>query len=106
GQVLVEFTKEGGFTDAPYVIYEALTQRSVMIGGTNNVSVSAPKGMQGYYNSSGGGMGPSRRIRILGYSYDGVLQMALGLKAGLSRIPRVRKDEININANVGWGRER
>ena len=106
GQVVVEFTPEGSLGDAPYVVYEELVQRSVLIGGTNSVNVSPPKGAQGYYNSSGGGMGPSRRIRILGYSYDGVLQVALDLKRRLSGIPRVRKDEINVNAGMGWNREK
>ncbi len=106
GQVVVEFTPAGSLGDAPYVVYEELVQRSVLIGGTNSVSVSPPKGAQGFYNSSGGGMGPSRRIRILGYSYDGVLQVALDLKRRLSGIPRVRKDEINVNAGIGWGREK
>jgi multidrug efflux pump subunit AcrB len=106
GQVVVEFTPEGSLGDAPYVVYEELVQRSVLIGGTNSVNVSPPKGAQGYYNSSGGGMGPSRRIRILGYSYDGVLQVALDLKRRLSGIARVRKDEINVNAGMGWNREK
>ncbi len=102
GQVVVEFSPKGSLTDAPYVVYEELTQRAVMIGGTKSVSVDAPKGMQGYYNSSGS-MSATRRVRLLGYSFDGVLQLALNLKRNLMNFPRVRKDEINVNAALGWG---
>ena len=102
GQVVVEFSPKGSLTDAPYVVYEELTQRAVMIGGTKSVSVDAPKGMQGYYNSSGS-MSATRRVRLLGYSFDGVLQLALNLKRNLMNFPRVRKDEINGNAALGWG---
>ena len=105
GQVVVEFSPEGSLGDAPYVVYEELTQRAVMIGGTKSVNVSGPEGAQGYYNCSGGSMSPTRRIRILGYSFDGVLQLALDLKRSLMNIPRVRKDEINVNAALGWGGE-
>ncbi|MBP9899250.1 MAG: efflux RND transporter permease subunit, partial [Gemmatimonadales bacterium] len=102
GQVVVEFSPKGSLTDAPYVVYEELTQRAVMIGGTKSVNVQAPKGMQGYYNSSGS-MSATRRVRLLGYSFDGVLQLALNLKRNLMNFPRVRKDEINVNAALGWG---
>lgn len=106
GQVVVEFTPAGSLGEMPYVIYEELVQRAVLIGGTDYVSVTPPKGAQGWSNSSGGSMSANRRIRILGYSYDGVLQVALDLKRRLMNIPRVRKDEINVNAGMGWGREK
>jgi HAE1 family hydrophobic/amphiphilic exporter-1 len=95
GDIVVEFTPEGSASDAPWVMSDKLTERAVLIGGTDAVSVTKPEG-PGFYGGSGGGGSYSQRIRILGYSYEGVLQLALDLKARLQEIPRVR--EVNINA--------
>lgn len=100
GRVVVEFTPEGGRTSSPWEIYEEMTQRAVLIGGTEGVSVQPPEG-QGYYGGSGGGSGGSRRIKLLGYSFEGVRQLALDLQRRLEQIPRVR--DVNINAASFWG---
>jgi HAE1 family hydrophobic/amphiphilic exporter-1 len=100
GQIVVEFTPEGGKTEMPWVIYEEMTQRAVLVGGAEGVSVQPPEG-QGYYGGSGGGGGGSRRIKLLGYSFEGVKQLALDLKGRLEQIPRVR--DVNINAASFWG---
>ncbi len=102
GQVTVEFTPEGGLGEMPWIISDQLTERAVLIGGTQSVSVSKPEG-PGYYNGSGGGGSQSHRIRILGYSYEGVRQLALDLKTRLEKINRVR--DVDINGSGGWGRE-
>ncbi|HRP08271.1 MAG TPA: efflux RND transporter permease subunit [Gemmatimonadales bacterium] len=102
GQLVVEFTPEGGRTESPWVIYEELTQRAVLVGGTEGISVQPPEG-QGYYNGSGGGSGGSRRIKILGYSFEGVRQVALDLQRRLEQINRVR--DVDINAASFWGRQ-
>ena len=103
GGLVVEFTKAGGLTDAPYVISEEMTQRAVLIGGAQNVRVSPPQG-PGFNGGSGGGGSVSKQVKILGYSFEGVRRVAEDLKARLERIPRVR--EVNINAAGWWNRER
>ncbi len=100
GQLVVEFSPAGGRTEMPYVIADELTQRAVLVGGTQSINVTPPEG-QGYYNGSGGSGGGSRRIRILGYSFEGVKQVALDLQRRLEQIPRVR--DVNINASSGYG---
>ena len=104
GGVQVEFTAAGSASDAPWVISDKLTERAVLIGGTERVSVTKPEGAQGYYNSSGGGSGGSQYIKLLGYSYEGVLQLALDLQGRLAQIPRVR--DININAGSYYGSDK
>lgn len=103
GQLVVTFTAEGGRTDAPWVISDELTQRAVLVGGAQSVSVSKPEG-PGFYGGSGGGSSVSKQVKIMGYSFEGVLQVAKDLQARLDRIPRVR--DININTTSFWGRER
>ncbi len=100
GTVEVEFTADGSASDMPWVISDELTQRAVLIGGTDYVNVSKPEG-PGYYNSSGSGTQVSHSLTLKGYSYDGVLQLALDLQARLERIPRVRS--VDIEAAGRWG---
>lgn len=102
GSVTVEFTPEASVGEMPWVISDALTERAVLIGGAQSVSVSKPEG-PGFYGGSGGSGGQSHRIKLMGYSYEGVRQLALDLKTRLERIPRVR--EVDINGSGGWGRE-
>jgi HAE1 family hydrophobic/amphiphilic exporter-1 len=103
GQLVVEFTQEGGRTEMPWLIADELTQRAVLVGGAEAVSVQPPEG-QGFYGGSGGNSSGSRRIKILGYSFEGVRQLALDLQRRLEQIPRVR--EVNINAASMWGSQR
>jgi len=93
----VRFTREGGFTSAPLVLYEELTQRGVLLGGAS-VSVSGEG--QSFSNGGGGGSFASFRIQVKGFSYDGVEQLALDLKQRLERITRVR--DVRITSG-GWG---
>src|SRR5690606_21366306 len=93
GSLVIEFTPEGSLTEMPWVISDELTQRAVLIGGTERVSVQPPEG-QGFYGGSGAGGSVSRRIKILGYSFEGVLRLAEDLQGRLEQIPRVR--DVNI----------
>ncbi len=102
GSVTVEFTAEAGLGEMPWIISDQLTERAVLIGGTQSIYVSKPEG-PGWSNSSGGGGMQSHRIRILGYSYEGVRQLALDLKTRLEKFPRVR--DVDINGSGGWNRE-
>ncbi|MDX2206363.1 MAG: efflux RND transporter permease subunit [Gemmatimonadales bacterium] len=103
GNLVVEFTAEGSLTEVPWVIADELTQRAVMIGGTDRVSVTPPEG-QGFYGGSSSGGSVTRRIKVLGYSFEGVLNLAEDLQRRLEQITRVR--DVNINAGSYWGRER
>ncbi len=100
-RMTVVFEREAGLGPLPYELYEKLTQRALLIGGAQ-VSVQPPQG-PGYYGGSGGGGMSSYRIKLLGYSFDGVEQLALDLKGRLERIPRVRNVDINA---ASWRSER
>ncbi len=94
----VTFTPDALFE--PYVLEEELTRRAVLVGGAAvGVRYQGP----GFFSGGGGGA-ISQRIKLLGYSYEGLLDLALDLKARLERIPRVR--DVDINAGSFWRRER
>ena len=86
-QMQVRFTRAGGMTSTPMEMQEALTQRAVLIGGAQ---VSVFGDGPGFSSGGGGGSFASFRIRVLGYSYDGVARIADDLKSRLERITRVR----------------
>jgi multidrug efflux pump subunit AcrB len=80
---------------------EQLTQRAVFIGGANvSVRGQGPGFSSGYGSSSMA----SFRIRVLGYSFSGVEQMALDIQERLERIPRVRN--VDITTASGFNREK
>jgi len=89
----VLFTRDGGMTSVPLELQELLTQRAVLIGGAS-VSVSGEG--PGFHAGGGGGSFSSFRIKVLGYSYDGVSQVANDLKNRLELIKRVK--EVRISA--------
>ncbi len=97
----VVFEQEAGLGPLPYELQEALTQRALLIGGA---SVSVQGRGPGFYGGSGGGGVSNYRIKLLGYSFDGVEQLAMDLKRRLERIPRVR--DVDINAGSFYSRER
>jgi HAE1 family hydrophobic/amphiphilic exporter-1 len=97
----VLYTTEGGRTALPLQMQEDLTQRAVFIGGASvNVSGQGPIFSSGGSSSSGS----NYRIRIKGYSYDGVATVALDLKSRLEKITRVRN--VNVNAGSFFGADR
>lgn len=98
----VVFDDAAAMTAIPLALQEEVTARAALIGGASvNVSGRGP----GFSNGGGSGGIASFRVKILGYSFTGVEQVALDLKARLERIPRVRS--VDINAAGFWGgRER
>jgi multidrug efflux pump subunit AcrB len=101
GFMRVTFTKEESIGPLPSIMQEELTQRAVFIGGA---SIGVQGRGPGFYSGGAGGASVSFRIKILGYSFAGVEQLAKDLKARLERIPRVR--DVNLNAGSFWGAER
>ncbi len=97
----VLFTRDGGLTAVPLELEELLTQRAVLVGGAN---ISVRGEGPGFYAGGGGGAMVSFRIRVLGYSYAGVTELAEDLRNRLQKFPRVR--EVTITSGRGWGNER
>jgi multidrug efflux pump subunit AcrB len=87
----VIFTREDEMSAIPLEMEERLTQRAVFIGGA---SVSVRGQGPGFSSGYGSSSMASFRIRVMGYSFAGVEQMAMDLKERLERIPRVRNVDI------------
>lgn len=102
GFVVVTFDDAAAYTAIPLQMQEEVTQRAVLIGGA---SVSVSGRGPGFYNGGGSASLATFRVKILGYSFAGVEQLALDLKARLERIPRVKSVDINA-AGFWFGRER
>ncbi len=100
GTIAVAFSPEASLTEAPWVASDALTERAVLIGGTQAVSVTKPQQTPGFYNSSSSG-GGGRRIQIYGYSFAGILSIAHSLREQLILSPRVPEEGVQFN----FGRE-
>ncbi|HEX9563043.1 MAG TPA: efflux RND transporter permease subunit [Gemmatimonadaceae bacterium] len=97
----VLFTREHELTAIPLEMEERLTQRAVFIGGAN---VSVRGQGPGFSSGFGSSSMASYRIRVMGYSFSGVEQMALDIKERLERIPRVRN--VDITTASGFSREK
>ena len=100
-QMVVLFTREGQYSGRPQELEEMLTQRAVFIGGA---SVGVYGQGPGFSSGFGAAAIQTNRLRILGYSYEGVERLALDLKERLEKIPRVR--DVNVNAASFFARER
>ena len=87
----VIFTREEEMSALPLEMEERLTQRAVFIGGA---SVSVRGQGPGFSSGYGSSSMASFRIRVMGYSFSGVEQMAMDLQERLERIPRVRNVDI------------
>ncbi len=98
-QVVVVFSHESEFTGLPLVMQEEMTQRAVLVGGA---TVSVQGQGPGFFSGGGGG-GSSFRIKVVGYSFRGVEQLALDIKQRLETISRVRNVDVNSG---GWGADR
>ncbi len=94
----VSFTTDAEATAIPLEVQEALTARAVYVGGAS-IFVSG----QGPAFSSGGGGGSSAnfRIRVLGYSYAAVAELAEDIKTRLERITRVRNATVTSGSFFG-----
>lgn len=100
GRLRVTFTREESYGIIPALMEEEMTQRAVFIGGA---SIGVRGQGPGFF-SGGGGMSVAFRIKLLGYSFSGVEQLARDLQVRLERIPRVR--DVNINAGSFFRSER
>ena len=96
----VSFTPEAEYTALPLQLQEELTGRAVYIGGAS-IGVYG----QGPAFSSGGGMGSMSnfRIRVLGYSYAAVQELAEDIRMRLERITRVRNPIVTSGGYFGGG---
>ncbi len=94
----VSFTSAAEVTAIPLEVQEALTARAVYVGGAS-IFVSG----QGPAFSSGGGGGSSSnfRIRVLGYSYAAVAELAEDIRLRLERITRVRNATVTSGSFFG-----
>jgi HAE1 family hydrophobic/amphiphilic exporter-1 len=100
-QIQIVYSSAAGRTALPLQMQESLTQRAVLIGGASvSVSGTGPAFASGF----GGAAAGNYRIRVRGYSYEGVTRLALDLKARLERINRVRG--VNVNASASFGTDR
>ena len=96
----VLFTKDAAYTTIPAMMQDELTQRAVLVGGAQ---VSVFGRGQGFASGGGGGT-VGFRIKLLGFSFEGVERLAMDLQRRLEAIPRVRN--VNINAGSFWMAER
>lgn len=94
----VSFKPEAEATAIPLEVQEALTARAVYVGGAS-IFVAG----QGPAFSSGGGGGSSAnfRIRVLGYSYAAVAELAEDIRSRLERITRVRNAVVTSGSFFG-----
>lgn len=100
GRMTVTFEDEAGLTSLPLVMQEEMTQRAIVVGGAR-VSVW---GQGPGFSSGGGGASSNFRMKLMGFSYKGLEDLAIDIQRRLELIPRVQ--DVNINAGTGWGAER
>ena len=95
GSIRVEFADSIAETMIPVAIKEQLVQHSLLFGGTD-VRV------YGYGPSfyGGGGTPPNYAIKILGYNYDQVRDIAEDVGGRLERFGRIR--EVDTNSAGQW----
>jgi hydrophobic/amphiphilic exporter-1 (mainly G- bacteria), HAE1 family len=100
GTITVTFPEELEFTDIPIAIKEQLYQYSLGYGG-------AEVRVQGFGPSFYGGSGspPNYSIKILGYNYERVRQLAEDLGRRLERFSRIREVDTN-SAGSFFSRDR
>ncbi len=99
--MFVLFRREYDNSAIPLQMQEELTARAVFIGGA---SISVQGQGQGF--SSGGGMGTMStfRIRVTGFSYAAVQQLAEDIRGRLERIARVRNAVVTSGSFFGGDR--
>jgi HAE1 family hydrophobic/amphiphilic exporter-1 len=97
----VSFKKAYELSAIPLILQEELTQRAVYVGGA---SISVQGQGQGF--NSGGGIGTSStfRIRVMGYSYAAVQELAEDIRQRLERITRVRNAIVTSGSFFGGDR--
>jgi HAE1 family hydrophobic/amphiphilic exporter-1 len=96
GRIRVEFPDELKYTNIPVAIKEQMVQYSLLFGGTDvRVYGYGPS-----FYGGGGGSSPNYSIKILGYNYDRVREIAEDLGARLTRYSRIR--EVDTNSAGSW----
>ncbi len=100
-QMLVTFTPEHDNSAIPLQLQEELTGRAIYVGGAS-ISVRG----QGNAFSSGGGIGTSSTfsIRVTGYSFAAVQQLAEDIRRRLENITRVRNAVVRSGGFFGGDR--
>jgi len=95
GQIRVTFPEAIEETQIPVAIKDQLFAYSHLFGG-------AEVRVYGYGPSfyGGGGSPPNYTVRVFGYNYETVREIALDLKGRLERFSRVR--DVDINAGGRW----
>ena len=96
GRIRVEFPEQLKYTNIPVAIKEQMVQYSLLFGGTDvRVFGYGPS-----FYGGGGGSSPNYSIKILGYNYDRVREIAEDLGARLTRYSRIR--EVDTNSAGSW----
>jgi HAE1 family hydrophobic/amphiphilic exporter-1 len=96
GSIRVEFPPEIEWTNIPLAIQEELVQYSLLWGGTDIRVIGRGPSFYG----GGGGSAPNYSIKILGYNYETVREIAEDLARRLTGFSRVR--EIDTNSAGSW----
>jgi hydrophobic/amphiphilic exporter-1 (mainly G- bacteria), HAE1 family len=97
----VSFKRAYELGAVPLQLQEELTQRAVYIGGA---SISVQGQGQGFSSGGGAGSMSTFRIRVLGYSYAAVAQLAEDIRLRLERITRVRNAVVTSGSFFGGDR--
>ncbi len=97
----VSFKRAYELSAIPLQLQEELTQRAVYIGGA---SISVQGQGQGFSSGGGAGSMSTFRIRVLGYSYAAVAQLAEDIRQRLERITRVRNAVVTSGSFFGGDR--
>ncbi|MGH7460680.1 MAG: efflux RND transporter permease subunit, partial [Longimicrobiales bacterium] len=102
-RIHVTFPDSIEITDAPVVLKEQLSEHAVVFGGASiSVYGYGPAFSGGGF---GGGGSPNYSIKILGYNYEQVRDIAEDLAVKLKRFSRVREVDTN-SATRGFDRDR
>ena len=95
-RIRVEFPENLKYTNIPVAIKEQMVQYSLLFGGTDvRVYGYGPS-----FYGGGGGSSPNYSIKVLGYNYDRVREIAEDLGARLTRYSRIR--EVDTNSAGNW----
>jgi multidrug efflux pump subunit AcrB len=95
GSIRVEFPDSIEWTAIPLAIQEELVQYSLLFGGTDIRVVGRGPSFYG----GGGGSAPNYSIKLLGYNYEKVREIAEDMAKRLTGFSRVREIDTNSAGN-------
>lgn len=101
-RIRVTFPDSIANTEAPVVLKEQLTEYAVIFGGATVSVYGYGPAFSG--TGGGGGSNPNYSIKILGYNYEKVRDIAEDLATRLKRYSRVR--EVDTNSAGRWNSDR